>query len=73
MSGQYDPDVHEYNGPVGVSLPWSSPIEFDTRALKNAEIQDEFDFNIDPNSGKPIGVSEYATSRITIFELKAIR
>ncbi|KAF6758022.1 pyranose dehydrogenase [Ephemerocybe angulata] len=57
ISGQYDPRVHGYKGPVGVSLPWSVPIEFDARALKNAEIQDEFDFNPDPNSGKPIGVT----------------
>ncbi|KAJ2911908.1 hypothetical protein MD484_g8506, partial [Candolleomyces efflorescens] len=57
ISGQYDPRVHGYKGPVGVSLPWSSPIEFDIRCLKNAEIQDEFDFNLDPNSGKPTGVT----------------
>ncbi|TEB32914.1 pyranose dehydrogenase [Coprinellus micaceus] len=57
ISGQYDPRVHGYKGPVGVSLPWSSPIEFDTRVMKNAELQDEFDFNLDPNSGRPIGVT----------------
>lgn len=56
-SGQYEPRVHGYRGPVGVSLPWSSPIEFDARVMKNAELQDEFDFNLDPNSGKPIGVT----------------
>ncbi|KAG2009554.1 aryl-alcohol oxidase [Coprinopsis cinerea AmutBmut pab1-1] len=56
ISGQYDPDVHGYDGNVGVSLGWSSPTEFDERCLRNSEIQEEFPFNLDYNSGSPIGL-----------------
>ncbi|KAG2005482.1 aryl-alcohol oxidase [Coprinopsis cinerea AmutBmut pab1-1] len=58
VTGQYNPDVHGYEGNSLVSLPWSEPTEFDKLCLKNAEAQkDEFPFNIDQNSGSPVGLT----------------
>ncbi|KAJ3509487.1 hypothetical protein NMY22_g16273 [Coprinellus aureogranulatus] len=56
-TGQYDPSVHGYDGKVMTSLPWSGPDEADKRALRNTELQPEFPFVKDLNSGSPIGLS----------------
>ncbi|KAF7344405.1 Aryl-alcohol-oxidase from pleurotus Eryingii [Mycena sanguinolenta] len=58
-TGQFDPAVHGFNGLVGVSLS-GSPLglsEFVPRSLQvTRELPDQFPFNLDYNSGTPIGV-----------------
>ncbi|KAH6912226.1 pyranose dehydrogenase [Coprinopsis sp. MPI-PUGE-AT-0042] len=57
-TGQFDPLVHGYNGKVSVSLPWAEPTEFDKLRLASAEThKDEFPYNIDQSSGRPIGLT----------------
>ncbi|KAJ2926838.1 hypothetical protein H1R20_g10291, partial [Candolleomyces eurysporus] len=58
ITGQYDPQVHGYNGNTLVSLVQSEPTEFDRRFMQSAQqLNGEFPFNLDPNSGDPIGVT----------------
>ncbi|KAF7344393.1 Aryl-alcohol-oxidase from pleurotus Eryingii [Mycena sanguinolenta] len=58
-TGQFDPAVHGFNGLVGVSLS-GSPLglsEFIPRSLQvTQELPDQFPFNLDYNSGTPIGL-----------------
>ncbi|KAJ6495447.1 GMC oxidoreductase-domain-containing protein [Mycena sanguinolenta] len=58
-TGQFDPAVHGFNGLVGVSLS-GSPLglsEFVPRSLQVIqELPDQFPFNLDYNSGTPIGL-----------------
>ncbi|KAJ2931957.1 hypothetical protein H1R20_g5144, partial [Candolleomyces eurysporus] len=56
-SGQFDPSVHGYKGKVSVSLPWNGPTDHDNRTARNAELQKEFPVILDPNAGKPIGIT----------------
>ncbi|TFK19281.1 pyranose dehydrogenase [Coprinopsis marcescibilis] len=56
VDGQYDPNVHGYDGKVGVSLPWSGPTEHDVRSIKTTEYHPEFPFTLDVNAGAPLGV-----------------
>ncbi|KAJ2912470.1 hypothetical protein MD484_g7944, partial [Candolleomyces efflorescens] len=58
ISGQYDPQFHGSNGNTLISLVQSEPIDFDRRIMQAVEELDgEFPFNLDQNSGKPIGVT----------------
>ncbi|TEB19309.1 pyranose dehydrogenase [Coprinellus micaceus] len=54
-SGQYDPKVHGHRGKVSTSLPWSGPTDADNRTLRNTQLQPEFPFALDFNSGTFIG------------------
>ncbi|KAJ7146169.1 aryl-alcohol-oxidase from pleurotus Eryingii [Mycena epipterygia] len=57
-TGQYNPAVHGTNGPIEVSLdgyPW--PVLADHVMQTTVELADEFPFNLDMNSGQPLGVS----------------
>ncbi|TFK19458.1 aryl-alcohol oxidase [Coprinopsis marcescibilis] len=57
ISGQYDPRVHGFEGNTQVSLPWSGPNDFDSRCLETVRNDTEWGFNLDPNSGKPLGLT----------------
>ncbi|TFK19656.1 pyranose dehydrogenase [Coprinopsis marcescibilis] len=67
VSGLYDPTVHGYSGNTRVSLPWGGNTQLDDLCLASANAQsDEFPFNIDQNSGFPIGLSDKAYMQSTI-------
>ncbi|KAJ6626954.1 aryl-alcohol oxidase-like protein [Mycena sp. CBHHK59/15] len=55
--GQFNPALHGTDGPISVSLtgfPWSV---FEHHAIQTTkELPDEFPFNLDMNSGQPLGV-----------------
>ncbi|KAF7342831.1 Aryl-alcohol oxidase [Mycena sanguinolenta] len=55
--GQFNPKVHGTAGPIEVSIsgyPWT---EFQQRVMQTTkELPDDFPFNLDMNSGKPLGV-----------------
>lgn len=56
-TGQYNPVIHGTDGPIIVSLngfPW--PVFEQTVLQTTKELPDEFPFNLDMNSGKPLGV-----------------
>ncbi|RXW13589.1 hypothetical protein EST38_g12265 [Candolleomyces aberdarensis] len=58
ITGQFDPRVHGFHGNTFVSLPQSEPSPVDLRVMQNAQLQSErFPFNLDPNSGYPLGVT----------------
>ncbi|EAU87895.1 aryl-alcohol oxidase [Coprinopsis cinerea okayama7 len=57
VSGQYDPNAHGYDGNTQVSLPWSGPNAFDAKAIAAAESSSEHSFNLDGNSGSPLGLT----------------
>lgn len=58
-AGQFDPSVHGKNGPVSVSLNgFKTPVDGMT-ALAEKELRGAFEFNIDQNSGKPLGMGTY--------------
>ncbi|KAF8148135.1 aryl-alcohol oxidase [Mycena galopus ATCC 62051] len=56
--GEFDPAIHGKDGPISVSLngfPWPA---FEKTVMQTTkELPDEFPFNLDMNSGKPLGVS----------------
>ncbi|KAJ8497097.1 hypothetical protein ONZ45_g12201 [Pleurotus djamor] len=60
-AGQYDPSVHGVHGttPVSFSTP-SYPIH--DMILETTRDSVEFPFNLDPNSGKPLGVGWYPST-----------
>ncbi|KAJ6590381.1 aryl-alcohol oxidase [Mycena sp. CBHHK59/15] len=55
--GQFNPAIHGTGGPISVSLngfPWSV---FEHHVIQTTkELPDEFPFNLDMNSGQPLGV-----------------
>ncbi|KAJ6590378.1 aryl-alcohol-oxidase from pleurotus Eryingii [Mycena sp. CBHHK59/15] len=55
--GQFNPAIHGTDGPISVSLngfPWSV---FEHHVIQTTkELPDEFPFNLDMNSGQPLGV-----------------
>ncbi|KAF4607928.1 hypothetical protein EYR40_000264 [Pleurotus pulmonarius] len=54
-SGQFDPAWHG-NGPLRISAP-GFPTVMDSRVMETTQIMsDEFPFNVDMNSGNPLGV-----------------
>jgi len=54
-TGQYNPAVHG-NGPLLTSLP-GNPTDIDARVLSTTqELASEFPFNLEMNSGRPLGV-----------------
>ncbi|KAG6807805.1 hypothetical protein H0H92_006363, partial [Tricholoma furcatifolium] len=55
-TGQFDPSVHGFNGITAVSLP-GYPQSVDPLFIQTTrEFPDEFPFNVDFNSGDPIGL-----------------
>lgn len=59
ITGQFDPRVHGYDGKTLVSLRESPPDAFDARVLQTTKDLKEFPYNIDPNSGRPLGLSAF--------------
>ncbi|KAG6910329.1 hypothetical protein DXG01_011397 [Tephrocybe rancida] len=56
-NGQFDPSVHGFDGINAVSLA-GHPQNIDSRFMQTTkELPDEFPFNLDANSGDPLGVS----------------
>ncbi len=56
----FDPNVHGFHGMTAVSLS-KTPHSFDDRMLKATEEGNEFSFNTDYNSGKPLGFGKYSS------------
>ncbi|KAJ7734085.1 pyranose dehydrogenase [Mycena metata] len=55
--GQYNPAVHGTDGPISVSVSGFSWSEFEQRVIQTTkELPDDFPFNLDMNSGKPLGI-----------------
>ncbi|KAJ6551651.1 aryl-alcohol oxidase-like protein [Mycena capillaripes] len=55
--GQFDPRFHSIGGLTSVSLPgFEWPIFYDKMIQTTKELPDEFPFNLDMNSGKPLGL-----------------
>ncbi|KAJ7488894.1 pyranose dehydrogenase [Mycena latifolia] len=57
-NGQYNPALHGTEGPIATSLngfPWT--IFEHTVMQTTRELPDEFPFNVDMNSGQPLGIS----------------
>ncbi|KAJ7685951.1 hypothetical protein B0H17DRAFT_1204633 [Mycena rosella] len=54
-SGQFDPNIHSSTGINSVSLPGFSR-SFDSRIIATTQNSSEFPFNLDMNSGRPLGV-----------------
>ncbi|KAF7351779.1 hypothetical protein MSAN_01611300 [Mycena sanguinolenta] len=56
--GQYNPAVHGTDGPIQVSISGFSWSEFEQHVIQTTnELPDDFPFNLDMNSGKPLGIS----------------
>ncbi|KAJ6495031.1 alcohol oxidase [Mycena sanguinolenta] len=55
--GQYNPAVHGTDGPIQVSISGFSWSEFENHVIQTTnELPDDFPFNLDMNSGKPLGI-----------------
>lgn len=54
-TGQFDPSVHGFNGPLLVSLPGISA-DFDSMVIQTTRELEEFPFNLDMNSGSTLGI-----------------
>lgn len=58
ITGQFNPDVHYFNGTTSVSLP-SFPQSIDSKVLDAVdELGGIFSYNEDINSGSPLGLGE---------------
>ncbi|TEB33989.1 FAD/NAD(P)-binding domain-containing protein [Coprinellus micaceus] len=57
ITGQFDPQFHGFNGKTLVSLRQSPPDAFEARVLQTTKDLKEFPYNIDPNSGRALGVT----------------
>ncbi|KAJ7269226.1 aryl-alcohol oxidase-like protein [Mycena rebaudengoi] len=57
IQGQFDPSVHSTKGVTSVSLPgFDWPIFYHKVLQTTKELPEEFPFNLDTNSGKPLGL-----------------
>ncbi|KAF5326766.1 hypothetical protein D9619_004475 [Psilocybe cf. subviscida] len=55
--GQFDPSVHGFNGPILTTLPGLLNPSIDIRVITAAQqLRGDFAFNLDMNSGNPLGV-----------------
>lgn len=58
ISSQFDPDVHSFDGVTSVSLA-GYPTAIDNMVIQAAdELGGEYAFNLDMNSGNPLGIGE---------------
>lgn len=63
--GQFNPLVHGYNGLTMTSLT-ATPQPFDSRVLAaSAELGGDFKFNLDINSGFPLGLGESSSQPLS--------
>ena len=66
-AGHFDPSVHGFDGVNSVSLA-GYPTSIDGRVLQSArELKGEYDFNLDTNSGSPLGIGNYNQSNQRIY------
>ncbi|TFK35280.1 aryl-alcohol oxidase [Crucibulum laeve] len=55
-TGQFNPSVHGYSGPLSISLP-GYPQRIDDMVIRTTtQLSEDFPFLLDINSGRPIGV-----------------
>lgn len=60
ITGDFDPAVHGFDGMTRISLPNQLQRDFDARFIKAAdELGGKFSYNLDMNSGKPLGSGKY--------------
>jgi hypothetical protein len=65
ITGDFNPTIHGYDGPIRVSLPNDFQKIFDVKFFEAAdELGGDFKFNADMNSGNPLGSSEYLACRL---------
>ena len=65
-TGQIEPHIHGTSGPVQISVQ-GFLADLDSRVLKAAsQLKHEFPFNIDVNSGNPLGIGRVFHHRISI-------
>ena len=57
-TGQFNPAVHGFHGINGVSLTGDVPAVLARIVETTRELPEDFPFNLDYNSGRPIGVGE---------------
>ncbi|KAF7352308.1 GMC oxidoreductase [Mycena venus] len=56
--GQFNPQIHGTNGPISVSLNGFSWSTFEQNIIQTTkQLPNDFPFNLDTNSGSPLGVS----------------
>lgn len=59
ITGEYDPTIHSFDGMTRISLPNQLQKPFDENVFAAAdELGGIFEFNLDMNSGKPLGTGE---------------
>ncbi len=57
-AGEIDPHIHSHHGYVNITLP-NAKFPSDSHAIATTQdLPDEFPFNLDSNSGNPIGLGE---------------
>ncbi|TFK22283.1 aryl-alcohol oxidase [Coprinopsis marcescibilis] len=56
ITGEFNPAVHGFSGAVSVSLGNDEPYLLDRLGLESVDLHEEFNFNLDMNSGNPIGL-----------------
>ena len=73
-TGQFNPSVHGFKGPLHVALP-GFPLGTDSMVIEATHELPEFPFNIDMNSGDTIGMGTHlaAFEKIPLSSLIAIR
>ena len=55
-TGQFDPSVHGFSGPLLTTLP-GFPVDTDPRVFNTTQVDSEqFPFNVDMNDGNTIGI-----------------
>ncbi|TFK19463.1 aryl-alcohol oxidase [Coprinopsis marcescibilis] len=57
ITGQFDPRFHGFDGKTQVSFPHTQLTDFDTRCLEAAKTEKDFSYNLDVNSGEPLGLA----------------
>ncbi|KAF9445818.1 GMC oxidoreductase [Macrolepiota fuliginosa MF-IS2] len=58
IEGEFDPTMHSLTGKVAVTLPGNPSPAVDAATLQaSKELGGDFQFNLDMNSGKPLGLS----------------
>jgi len=63
-TGQFNPTIHSFAGINSVSLS-GFPQSIDARVIQTTkELPDEFPFNLDMNSGKPMGLGKWQANHL---------
>lgn len=57
-AGEFDPRIHGYHGYVNITLP-NAKFPSDSHIIASTQqLPEEFPFNLDSNSGNPIGLGK---------------